>query len=64
MRKIYYNWILDEVKLLEFSKEPFQPVNCPPSSSSANVLPVNQTFTLVTTKDRLYKEAIGKGYPR
>ena len=55
----------DEVKLLQFSKEPFEPVNLPSSQPpSTNVLPVNQTFTLVTTKDRLYKEAIGKGYPR
>lgn len=54
--------ILDEIKLIQFSKEPIPSVN--PLPQPTNVLPVNQPFTLVTTKDRMYKEAIGKGYPR
>ena len=53
---------LDEVRLIQFSKEPIPSVT--PLPQPTNVLPVNQPFTLVTTKDRLYKEAIGKGYPR
>ncbi len=58
--------ILDEAKLVQFSKEPFPQV----TNNNNNVLPTNKLpidgpFTLVTTKDRLYKEAVGgPGYPR
>jgi len=52
----------DEAKLIQFSKEPLPQNNnnTPPTKK----LPIDGPFTLVTTKDRLYKEAIGgAGYP-
>ncbi|UJR26867.1 hypothetical protein I4U23_008178 [Adineta vaga] len=52
----------DEIKLIQFSKDPL-PQNSNPTTST-NKLPVDGPFTIVTTKDRLYKEAIsGVGYP-
>jgi len=53
---------LDEAKLVQFSKDPFPENNNLPSTKK---LPIDGPFTLVTTKDRLYKEAVGgAGYPR
>ncbi|CAF0734142.1 unnamed protein product [Adineta ricciae] len=52
----------DEIKLLQFSKDPHLQMTTP--TASTNKLPVDGPFTIVTTKDRLYKEAIGgAGYP-
>jgi len=63
--KIYIEIIffLDEVKLIQFSKDPFPTQNN--NIPSTNKLPIDGPFTIVTTKDRLYKEAVGgAGYPR
>jgi len=55
---------LDEAKLVQFSKEPIPQINNN-SVPSTNKLPVNGPFTLVTTKERMYREAVGgAGYPR
>ncbi|CAF1091285.1 unnamed protein product [Rotaria magnacalcarata] len=52
----------DEIKLLQFAKNPMPPINN--SAAATNKLPIDGPFTLVTTKDRLYKEAVGgAGYP-
>ena len=52
----------DERKLIAFSKEPFPQHNKP---TVTNQLPINGPFTIVTTKDQLYREAVGgAGYPR
>ncbi|CAF4964346.1 unnamed protein product, partial [Rotaria magnacalcarata] len=45
------------------AKNPMPPINN--SAAATNKLPIDGPFTLVTTKDRLYKEAVGgAGYPR
>ncbi|CAF1022234.1 unnamed protein product [Adineta steineri] len=54
----------DEIKLLQFSKDPLPQNSNVQTVKSTNKLPIDGPFTLVTTKDRLYKEAIGgAGYP-
>jgi hypothetical protein len=55
--------VLDEAKLVQFSKDPFPQINN--NVQSTNKLPIDGPFKIVTTKDRLYKEAVGgAGYPR
>ncbi|CAF1326498.1 unnamed protein product [Rotaria sordida] len=55
----------DEIKLIQFSKDPFPSNNNNTvTPTSTNKLPIDGPFTLVTTKDRLYKEAVGgAAYP-
>ncbi len=54
---------LDEAKLVQFSKDPLPQNNYIPPPT--NKLPIDGPFTLVTAKDRLYREAVGgAGYPR
>lgn len=58
------SFFLDEAKLVQFSREPIPPVTTNPVPPKNN-LPMDGPFTLVTAKDRLYKEAVGGvGYPR
>ncbi|CAF4547948.1 unnamed protein product [Rotaria sp. Silwood1] len=54
----------DEIKLIQFSKDPFPQNNNTTTATATNKLPIDGPFTLVTAKDRLYKEAVGgAGYP-
>jgi hypothetical protein len=55
---------VDEAKLVQFSKEPLPQIS-DNNVQPTNKLPMDGPFTIVTTKDRLYKEAVGgAGYPR
>lgn len=50
----------DEAKLVQFAKEPI-----PQTNTTSHNLPINGPFTLLTTKERMYREAVrGAGYPR
>jgi len=53
----------DEAKLVQFSKDPFPQINNNNNVPATNKLPIDGPFTLMTTKDRLYREALGGGYP-
>jgi hypothetical protein len=66
INKIYIEIIfIDEAKLIQFSKDPTPQNTHIAPATSINKLPIDGPFTLVTTKDRLYKEAVGgAGYPR
>ena len=51
----------DERKLISFAKDPLPPMPKAPTKQ----MPISGPFTIVKTKDQLYREAVGgAGYPR